>query len=206
MFGLIGKKVGMTQVFDEKGILTPVTVIQIENNTVIGERTMENDGYEAVVLGSWEKKPKQTTKPYAGQFKENLTPKKCLVEFRDFDMEYSVGDNLGVDLFESYDYVDVTGSSKGKGFQGAMKRHGFTGGKKSHGSKFHRELGSTGLAASPSKVFKGAKMAGRMGNERRTVQNLKIVKIDTEKQVLLVKGAVPGKREGTVYVYAAKKK
>ncbi len=206
MIGLIGKKVGMTQVFDETGLLTAVTVIQIDDNTVVSQRTEERDGYEAVVLGIGEMKAKRATKPYAGQFSEGIAPQKKLMEFRDFEKEYAVGDTFGVELFEGHGFVDVTSESKGKGYQGVMKRHGFTGGRKTHGSKFHRGLGSTGMAATPSKIHKGTKMPGRMGNKKTTVQNLKVVKIDPEKKVLLVSGSVPGERNGMVIVRSAKKK
>ncbi len=207
MLGLIGKKVGMTQVFDEWGVLTPVTVIQIEDNVVVGKKTEERDGYVSDVLGTVDlKKRRQLTKPYAGQFAEGITPKKHMKEFRDFDQETAVGDTFGVDLFEDISFVDVVGVSKGKGFQGAMKRHGFSGGRATHGSKFHRGLGGTGMAATPSRTFKGTKMAGRMGNEKTTVQNLRIVKVDSEKKIILVKGAVPGPNKGTVIVKKANKR
>lgn len=205
MLSLIGKKVGMTQIFDEFGVLTPVTVVKVEENVVIANKSIEKDGYEAVVLGSIEKKEKNTTKPVAGQFKEGVTPKKKIVEVRDFGKECAVGDILGVELIEGIDYVDVIGTSKGKGFQGVMKRYNFGGGRATHGSKFHRANGSTGMAAYPSKVIKGTKMAGRMGGERKTVQNLQVIKVDTERQVLLIKGAVPGTKDSFVIVRKAKK-
>ena len=205
MLSLIGKKVGMTQVFDEFGVLTPVTVVKVEENVVIANKSIEKDGYEAVVLGSIEKKEKNTTKPVAGQFKDGFTPKKKVVEVRDFDKECAIGDVLGVELIEGVEFVDVIGTSKGKGFQGVMKRHNFGGGRQTHGSKFHRANGSTGMAAYPSKVIKGTKMAGRMGGERKTVQNLQVIKIDTERQVLLIKGAVPGTKDSFVIVRKAKK-
>jgi large subunit ribosomal protein L3 len=206
MIGLIGKKAGMTQVFDSEGTLTPVTVIKVEPNVVVANRTVENDGYSAVVLGSVEMKANHVSKPYAGQFKENVTPKKLVMELRDFEKECNVGDSFGVELIEGFSYVDVVGTSKGKGFQGVMKRHNFSGGRATHGSKFHRVGGSTGMAAYPSKVIKGTKMAGRMGGERKTIQNLEIVKIDAEKNVVLVKGAVPGTKDSVVLVRKAKKK
>lgn len=205
MLSLIGKKVGMTQVFDEFGVLTPVTVVKVEENVVIANKSIEKDGYTAVVLGSIDKKEKNTTKPVAGQFKEGITPKRKVVEVRDFDKECAVGDVLGVELIEGVEFVDVIGTSKGKGFQGVMKRHNFGGGRSTHGSKFHRANGSTGMAAYPSKVIKGTKMAGRMGGERKTVQNLQVVKIDTERQILLIKGAVPGTKDSFVIVRKAKK-
>lgn len=205
MLSLIGRKVGMTQVFDEFGVLTPVTVVKVEQNVVIANKSIEKDGYSAVVLGSIDKKEKNTTKPVAGQFKDGVTPKRKVVEIRDFDKEYSVGDAFGVELIDGIDYVDVIGTSKGKGFQGVIKRHNFGGGRKSHGSKFHRANGSTGMAAYPGRVIKGTKMAGRMGGERKTVQNLRVVKIDTERQVLLIQGAVPGTKDSFVIVRKAKK-
>lgn len=205
MLGLIGKKVGMTQVFDEKGRLTPVTVIKVEGNVVVGQKTEEKNGYKAVVLGAGEVKASRTTKPYAGQFKDG-NPKKTLIEFRDYDMEAKVGDVLGVDLFKEITFVDVTGTSKGKGYQGGMKRHGFAGGRKTHGSKFHRDLGGTAMSSTPSRTFKGKKMAGHMGNEQVTVQNLRVVRVDENLQVLMVKGAIPGPSQSTVVVKKAVKK
>ena len=206
MIGLIGKKAGMTQVFDEEGTLTPVTVIQIEPNVVVANRTVEKDGYDAVVLGSLDMKSSHVTKPYAGQFKEDTAPKKHVMEIRDFEKECNVGDSFGVEIIENLAFVDVIGTSKGKGFQGVMKRHNFSGGRATHGSKFHRANGSTGMAAYPSKVIKGTKMAGRMGGERKTVQNLEVVRVDAEKNIVLVKGAVPGTKNSIVLVRKAKKK
>ena len=206
MIGLIGKKIGMTQVFDESGVLTPVTVIKFDDNFVVGERIRERDGYSACLLGSCEMKESRVSKPYAGQFKGEVKPQKHLFEVRDFDADYEVGMKLGVELFSDINYVDVSGTSKGKGYQGVMKRHNYSGGRKSHGSKFHRAPGSTGMAAWPSKVLKGKKMPGRMGGEQKTVQNLSIISIDEENQILLVEGAVPGRRNGLVFVKSAKKK
>jgi len=206
MVGLIGKKEGMTQVFDDDGNLVPVTVIVIEPNVVIDQRNEDKHGYGAVVLGSLDAKAVRTTKPKTGQFKKGVNLKKHVIEFRNFNKECAVGDSLGLELFESSRFVDVIGTSKGKGFQGVMRRHNFGGGRATHGSKFHRSPGSTGMAAWPSKVFKGTKMPGRMGGERSTVQNLRIVKIDREKGVLLVKGAIPGRRDGMVIVRQAKKR
>ncbi len=206
MIGLIGKKAGMTQVFDEEGTLTPVTVIQIEPNVVVANRTVEKDGYDAVVLGSLDMKSSHVTKPYAGQFKDDTAPKKHVMEIRDFEKECNVGDSFGVEIIEDLAFVDVIGTSKGKGFQGVMKRHNFSGGRATHGSKFHRANGSTGMAAYPSKVIKGTKMAGRMGGERKTVQNLEVVRVDAEKNIVLVKGAVPGTKNSIVLVRKAKKK
>jgi len=205
MLGLIGRKLGMTQVFDERGILTPVTVIKIEGNQVVGERSEEKNGYNAVVMGAVDMKESRATKPYIGQFGDG-TPKRYLAEMRDFEGEYEVGATIGAELFKDITFVDITGTSKGKGYQGVMKRHGFSGGRKTHGSKFHRGLGSTGMAATPSRVLKGTKMAGRMGADRKTIQNLRVVKVDEERQFLLVKGAVPGPRKGIVIIKKAKKK
>lgn len=206
MLGLIGKKVGMTQVFDAQGKLIPVTVIKVEDNVVIANRTDDKNGYSAAVVATGEIKKSQTTKPYAGQFKDVCEPKKVVMEMRDFDNEVNVGDKLGVDLFKEVAYVDVTGVSKGKGYQGGMKRYGFDGGRKTHGSKFHRDLGGTAMSSTPAHTFKGHKMAGHMGNEQVTVQNLKLVAVDSEMQVLMVKGAIPGPTDSTVVVKKAVKK
>ena len=207
MLGLIGKKVGMTQVFDENGRLVPVTVIKIEPNVVIEQRTPERDGYHAVLLGAGEVKPKRLTKPEIGQFeKRGLSPKQELVEFRDYEQECSVGDSLDVSVFEDVRYVDVSGASKGKGYQGVMKRHGFSGGEITHGSKFKREPGATGMAATPSRTIKGQKMPGRMGGRKRTVQSLRVVSVDQENGAIVVQGAVPGVRDGYLKVTKAAKK
>lgn len=206
MKGLIAKKVRMTQVFDENGNLTPVTVIRVEPNTVVATKTQEKCGYEAVVLGLEDLKPHKITKPYAKQFPENITPKRHLKEFRDFEGEVKVGDQIGVELFEKVRFIDVTATSKGKGFQGVMKRWGFHGGRATHGSKFHREAGGTGCCTTPGHCLKNVKMPGRMGFDRVTVQNLKVVKVDPELNVLMVRGAVPGVRNCTLIVKAAVKK
>jgi len=206
MVGLIGKKEGMTQVFDDDGNLVPVTVIAIEPNVVIGQRDADRHGYNAVILGALNAKAARTTKPRAGQFKEGVNLKKHIIEFRNFDKKCAVGDSLGLELFEGFRFVDVIGTSMGKGYQGVMRRHNFGGGRATHGSKFHRAPGSTGMAAWPSKVIKGTKMPGRMGAERSTVQNLQILRIDREREVLLVKGAIPGRRDGMVIVRQAKKR
>ena len=206
MKGLLAKKVGMTQVFDENGNLTPVTVIRVEPNTVVATKTQEKCGYEAVVLGLEDLKPHKITKPYAKQFPENITPKRHLKEFRDYEGEVKVGDQIGVELFEKVRFIDVTATSKGKGFQGVMKRWGFHGGRATHGSKFHREAGGTGCCTTPGHCLKNVKMPGRMGFDRVTVQNLKVVKVDPELNVLMVRGAVPGVRNCTLIVKAAVKK
>jgi len=202
----MAKKVGMTQVFDDDGNLAPVTVLRVDPNIVIAQKTKEKDGYSAVVLGVDDMKKNRVTKPYAGQFPENLAPKKRLREFRDFEKECAVGDSLGVDVLSECRYVDVCGTSKGKGFQGVIKRWGFSGGRSTHGSKFHREPGSTGQCTSPSRSFKNVKMPGRMGGERVTVLNLRVVKVDVDNQLIMVRGAVPGVNKSTVVVRTAVKK
>jgi large subunit ribosomal protein L3 len=206
MVGLIGKKVGMTQVFDESGSLIPVTVLKIEPNVVVQRRTPERDGYDAVVLGAGERHANRVTKPVAGQYKDGVAPRRDLFEFRDFGHECEVGDELSLELFADVSYVDITGTSKGKGYQGVMKRHGFGGGRKTHGSKFHRANGSTGMAATPSRVIKGTKMPGRMGGERSTAVNLRVVEVDAEQQLMLVRGAVPGRNNSVIRIRPAVKK
>jgi large subunit ribosomal protein L3 len=206
MIGLIGKKMGMTQVFDEAGRLVPVTVIAVEPNKVIGRKTVDKDGYDALVVGYREMKKIRITKPYAGQFAEGVAPSKLIRELRDFTGEVEIGADLGVALFESVRFVDVCAISKGKGFQGVIKRWGFSGGRNTHGSKFHREPGSTGQRTYPHKTFKNKKMPGRMGRERVTVQNLKLVKVDVENGYFLIRGAVPGPRNCVVVVSSAVKK
>ena len=205
MVGLIAKKVGMTQVFDDAGNLTPVTVMRVDPNIVIAQKTKEKDGYSAVVVGIDDQKKSRVTKPYTGQFPENITPKKRIKELRDFEKEVAVGDSLGVEVLDGIRYVDVSGVSKGKGFQGVVKRYGFGGGRKTHGSKFHREPGSTGQSTYPHKTFKNVKLPGRMGREKVTVLSLRVVKIDPEKQLVMVRGAVPGVNKGLVFVRAAVK-
>ena len=206
MKGLIAKKVGMTQVFDESGNLTPVTVIRVDPNTVVATKTKENCGYDAVVLGVDELKNNKVNKAYSGSFPENVSPKRHLKEFRDFEKEVKVGDLIGLELFDGSRFLDVTATSKGKGFQGVMKRWGFHGGRASHGSKFHREAGGTGQSTTPGHCFKNVKMPGHMGFRRVTVQNLKIVKIDPELNVILVRGAVPGNKDCMLIVKSAVKK
>lgn len=206
MIGLIGKKIGMTQIFNEVGHLMPVTVIQVEPNTVVALKDKEKFGYSSVVLGLGELKEKHTSKPYAGQFSGDIKPLKLLKEFRDFDKEVAVGDKLGVEAFEKVSYLDITAISKGKGFQGVMKRWGYGGGRASHGSKFHREAGSTGHCTTPGRSFKNTTMPGKMGFDKVTVQNLQIVKIDPELGVIMVRGSVPGKKDATVFLKSAVKR
>jgi len=202
----MARKVGMTQVFDETGNLVPVTVVRIDPNVVIAQKTEQKDGYKAVLLGIDELKQSRASKPYAGQFPESISPVKVLKEFRDFEKEVAPGDKLGVEVFDGIRFVDVSGVSKGKGFQGVMKRWGFHGGRAAHGSKFHREPGSTGQNTYPHKSFKNVKLPGRMGRENVTVLSLRIVKVDAEKQLLLIRGAVPGVNKGLVVVRAAVKR
>lgn len=201
MIGLIGRKAGMTQIFDESGNVIPVTVIEFQPNTVISIK--EDENASSVMLGVGEIKEKKVKKPYKGQFKNDLKPAKLLKEFKGFDKKVSVGDVLGVELFENVRYVDATAISKGKGFQGVMKRWGYAGGPAGHGSKFHREAGSTGHSTTPGRSFKNTTMPGRMGRDRVTIQNLRIVKIDKELSLIMVRGAVPGHRDSTVFLKSA---
>ncbi len=197
MSGLIGKKVGMTSIFNEDGKNIPCTIIEAGANVITQVKTEEKDGYFALQLGYGDKKEKNTTKPLVGHFKKaGVTPKRRVVEFRDFDstQDYKVGSSIDLSLFEEGEFVDVVGTSKGKGFQGVVKRHGFAGvGQATHGQ--HNRLrapGSIGAASYPARVFKGMKMAGQMGNERVKVQNLRVIKIIADKDLILVKGAIPG--------------
>ena len=206
MIGLIGKKTGMTQIFDDTGRLTPVTVIEFEPNVVVGKKTADADGYDAVVLGVYDMKKTRVTKPYAGQFPEGVKATRILRELRDFEKDVAVGDKLDAALFEGLRYVDVTATSKGKGFQGVMKRWNFAGGRSTHGSKFHREPGSTGQRTYPHKTFKNVKLPGRMGRERVTVLNLRVVRVDAAAGCILIRGAVPGPRTCTVVVRDSVKK
>jgi len=200
--GILGKKVGMTQFFTENGELVPVTVIEATPNVVLQVKTMENDGYEAVQLGFAEAKEKRTTKPMLGIFKKaGTTPKKHLAEFK-FDTEYNLGDTITVDLFEGAEFVDVVGTSKGKGFQGVVKRHGFGGvGQTTHGQDDRaRKPGSIGACSYPAKVFKGMRMGGQMGGDRVTTQNLKVLKVIPEHNLILVKGSVAGCNGSTLLI------
>lgn len=194
MSGIIGKKIGMTRYFDEDGRSIPCTLIQAEPNVVTQVKTIESDGYNAVQLATGEKKPKNTTKALMGHFaKSNTTPKVKLAEF-EFDKEFKTGDTIGIELFEEGEFVDISGYSKGKGFQGVVKRHGFAGvGGQTHGQ--HNRLrapGSLGASSYPSRVFKGMRMAGRTGNNKIKVFNLQVVKSYKDKNIILIKGSVPG--------------
>ncbi|HBE46390.1 MAG: 50S ribosomal protein L3 [Rectinema subterraneum] len=206
MIGVIGKKVGMTQIFDETGRVVPVTVVQVVPNVVVSKKTAEKDGYNAVVVGVYEKKKSRVTKPYAGQFPEGIAPTRILREFRDFEKEVDVGQSIDASVLDGVRFVDVIAKSKGKGFQGVVKRWGFEGGRATHGSKFHREPGSTGNSTYPHHSFKNIKMPGHMGNERVTVQNLKVVRVDAEKGVVLIRGALPGPRNCDVLIRKSVKK
>jgi len=205
MLGLIGTKIGMTQLFNDDGTRVPVSVIQVEPNVVVQQRTAQKNGYNAAVLGAGAMKKTRVKKSYGGQFPDGVNPRRYLLEFKDFDKESKIGDTLGVEIFEGVSFVDVQSATKGKGFQGVMRRHGFQGGPGAHGSKFHREMGSVGTGAF-RKIIKGSKMPGRMGNAKLTVQNLRLFGVDREKGLLLIKGAVPGRRGGMVVVRSATKK
>ena len=197
---ILATKVGMTQIFNEDGVLTPVTVLQAGPCAVTQVKTVDNDGYSAVQVGFVDKREKLVTKPQKGHFdKAGVAPKRFVKEFRfDNAEEYTVGQEIKADIFAVGDKIDVTATSKGKGFAGGIKRHGLNTGPKTHGSKYHRHAGSNGSASDPSRVFKGKKMAGRMGAEQVTVQNLEVVRIDVENNVILVKGAVPGPKKALV--------
>jgi large subunit ribosomal protein L3 len=203
MSGLIGKKIGMTSLYDDNGKNIPCTVLELGPCMVTQVRTKAVDGYEAVQLGFDDKAEKQVVKAEAGHFKKaNVSPKKKLVEFQNFEQELNLGDTITVDHFEEGDFVDVSGTSKGKGFQGVVKRHGFGGvGQATHGQ--HNRLrapGSIGAASYPARVFKGMRMAGQMGNSKVKVLNLKVVKVVSEKNLLVVKGCVPGHKNAYVIV------
>jgi large subunit ribosomal protein L3 len=192
---LLGKKLGMTQIFDENGKVIPVTVIEAGPCTVVQVKTKDADGYEAVQLGFGEVKAKKVTKPAAGHFKKaNVEPKKHLREFRLEEISYNVGDELKADVFTAGESVDITGTTKGKGFQGVIKRHGQSRGPMGHGSMYHRRPGSMGPTSTPGRVFKGKKLPGHMGMQQVTIQNLEIVSVDLDKNVILVKGSVPGNK------------
>ncbi|MGN0228720.1 MAG: 50S ribosomal protein L3 [Muribaculaceae bacterium] len=203
MPGLIGKKIGMTSVFSADGKNIPCTVIEVGPCVVTQVKTVETDGYEALQLGFMEKKEKHTTKPEAGHFaKAGVAPQRHLAEFKNFEGEYKLGDTITVDYLSDTKFVDVIGTSKGKGYQGVVKRHGFGGvGQSTHGQ--HNRLrapGSIGACSYPAKVFKGMRMAGQMGQDRVTVQNLQVVKVMPENNLLIVKGSIPGHKGSIVFI------
>ncbi|EDO1360643.1 50S ribosomal protein L3 [Listeria monocytogenes] len=204
--GILGRKVGMTQVFTENGELIPVTVIEAAQNVVLQKKTVETDGYEAVQIGFEDKRAILSNKPEQGHVaKANTTPKRFIREFRDVNLdEYEIGAEVKVDVFAEGDIIDATGVSKGKGFQGVIKRHGQSRGPMAHGSRYHRRPGSMGPVA-PNRVFKNKLLPGRMGGEQITIQNLEIVIVDVEKNVLLVKGNVPGAKKALVQIKTATK-
>jgi large subunit ribosomal protein L3 len=204
---LIARKIGMTQIFVEDGSIVPVTVLEAGPCTVTQVKTIENDGYSAVQVGFSDAKEKHTNKPLQGHFeKAGVDFKRFLREFKfENSSEYVVGQEIKANIFEAGDKIDVSGTSKGKGYQGAIKRHNQSRGPMAHGSKYHRQAGSMGMASFPGKVFKGKKLAGHMGSEAVTIQNLEVVRVDVENNLILVKGAVPGPRKSIVTVRDAVK-
>lgn len=200
--GILGKKIGMTQIFIDKGRIVPVTVIEAGPCIVVGKRTKDKDSYEALQLGFSEAKEKKLTKPKRGYFrKQNVTPQKFLREFRvQSTSDYTIGQQIKVDIFKESDYVDISGITKGKGFTGVVKRWGYSGGKASHGSMHHKAPGSIGQSSDPSRVFKGTGMPGHKGSSKAMVQKLKIIKIDPENNILMVRGAIPGAKNSLVLV------
>ncbi|MDO4963340.1 MAG: 50S ribosomal protein L3 [bacterium] len=206
MKGILGRKIGMTQVFTESGKLIPVTVVEVEKNIVTQIKTKENDGYEAVQLGFGEQREKLATKASAGHTaKAQTTPKRFFKEIKGVDLNsYSLGQEISADIFEPGEIVDVTGTTKGKGFQGVIKRHGQSRGPMGHGSHYHRRPGSMGTMR-PMRVFKGKKLAGHMGTLTVTIQNLEIVAVDVENNVILISGNIPGPKKGLVIIKSAVK-
>ena len=205
--GLIGKKLGMTQVFSEEGAVVSVTVIEVTPSVVVQKKTRENDGYDAVQLGYGSAKPSRVTKPLQGHFKKaGAGMFRILREFGAAGDAYEPGQEIKADIFAPGEYVDIVGITKGKGFAGVVKRHGFGGGRATHGSMFHRAPGSIGASADPSRVFKGTKLPGQMGNERKTVQNLLVWSVRPDRNVILVRGAVPGGKNGFVLIRQSVKK
>lgn len=204
--GILGRKIGMTQIFLENGELVPVTVVQAEPNVVLQKKTLETDGYEAIQLGFVDKKDSRANKAEKGHAeKASTTPKRYVREIRDAKVdEYEVGQEISVDIFEAGDKIDVTGTSKGKGFQGSIKRHNYARGPMSHGSRFHRTGGSMG-SVDASRVFKGKALPGQMGAEQVTIQNLEVVKVDAEQNVLLIRGNIPGAKKSLVKITTAVK-
>ena len=208
MSGILGKKLGMTQIFSEEGVVHPVTVIQAGSCLVVQRKTEKKEGYDAIQIGLVEERPmRKVSQPMSGHFqKAGVAPMRRLMEFSvEAESEVKAGDQLKVDIFEADEYVDVVGTGKGKGFQGVIKRHGFSGGRATHGSMFHRAPGSIGQASYPARVFPGTRLPGRTGGKRITGKNLKVVKVDPEKNLLYVRGSVPGPNNGYVAVQRAKR-
>jgi large subunit ribosomal protein L3 len=200
---MLGKKIGMTQIFNDNGLLIPVTVIEAGPCTVVQKKTTENDGYDSIKVGFIDVKEKSLNKPQKGTFsKVKVQPKKYLREFRLEDSQnYEVGQDIKAgDMFQAGDRVDISGISKGKGFQGTIKRYGQKGGRETHGSMYHRRVGSMSANTNPARVFKGKKLPGHMGVDKVTIQNLDIVRVDDEKNIILVRGAVPGPKGGLLVI------
>lgn len=206
MKGILGKKLGMTQIFTEEGIVVPVTVVEAGPNVVTQVKTVEKDGYNAIQVGFEDAKEKSLNKPQKGHLAVANVLKKHLKEFRvDAVEEFTVGQEIKADLFAAGEKIDVTGTSKGKGFQGPIKRHGQSRGPESHGSRYHRRPGSMGACSFPGRVFKNKKLAGHMGSVKVTVQNLEVVRVDADKNLILVKGAIPGPKGSMVTIKEAVK-
>lgn len=208
MKNMIGRKIGMTQIFKEDGSVVPVTVVEAGPLVVVQKKTVEIDGYNAIQVGFANIKEQRINKPLKGHFnKGNIEYKKYLMEFKvENPDDYEIGQEIKVDVFAEADMVDVTGTSKGKGTAGVIKRHGFGRGRETHGSKFHRMPGGLSAGTYPGRVFKGHRMAGRMGNEKVTIQNLEVVRVDVEKNLILIRGAIPGPKKGIVTIKATVKK
>jgi large subunit ribosomal protein L3 len=206
MKGILGTKLGMTQIFTEQGAVVPVTVVQVGPVVVTQVKNVENDGYNAIQVGFGEVKEKSLNKPKMGHLAKADVLKKYLREFRVDSVEgYTIGQEIKADIFAAGEKIDVTGISKGKGFQGPIKRHGQSRGPETHGSRYHRRPGSMGAASFPGRVFKGKKLAGHMGSERVTIQNLDVVRVDAENNLILVKGAIPGAKGSLITIKQAVK-
>ncbi len=208
MKNMLGRKVGMTQIFLENGTVVPVSVVEAGPLFVVQKKTVEKDGYNAIQVGFGDVKERRVNKPIKGHFdKANVAYRKFLREFHvENPDDYEIGQEIKVDVFAQGDMIDVTGTSKGKGTAGVIKRHGFGRGRETHGSKFHRMPGGMSAGTYPGRVFKGHRMAGRMGNERVTVQNLEVVRVDADKNLILIKGAIPGPKKGLVSIKPTVKK
>ena len=205
MKGILGRKVGMTQVFSKDGKLIPVTVVEVAPNTVMQVKTVESDGYNAIQLGVFEKKEKNATKPEMGNAKKaNTTPKRFLKEIRDYEGTYNIGDVITASAFEVGDVIDVTGTSKGQGFAGVIKRHNQSRGPETHGSRYHRRPGSMGTML-PKRVLKGKKLSGHMGVETVTIQNLEVIEVNENENYILVSGNIPGAKNSLVLIKSAVK-